>query len=424
MHSIESHITQSWKDIQSSTIYIGASGGLDSTVLAYILNKLNFNVEVLHVNYQLRGENSENDAQFIEEFCQNNSIQFHKKIINLSAQLEAGGNLQELARNVRYDWFNEFLAENDTSFLALAHHKNDQVETFFLNLARKSGVMGLAAMLERNDRYIRPFLAFSKSEIEEYARFNKLTWREDASNASNKYRRNFLRNSILPILNSKIPSLEKSVLILVNQFKKKQLELEMKVETYVKNIEQNQILNIDDFLLLDTLEQVELLRQFEMSAKNVERLEHLSKLENGKKLALSNSRFSSIVKKNNAFYFLQEKEVSSKSIAQELGEVKLIIEKVSFLPKTFSKKEIYLDSSKINGELILRKWQIGDRIKPIGMKGSKLVSDVIKDAGVSPLQKSGVLVVADNENVHWVVGLAVGKVAVAFIDENLLKVSL
>ncbi|MBL1280994.1 MAG: tRNA lysidine(34) synthetase TilS [Fluviicola sp.] len=430
MHFLESHIAKTWKDIHSSTIFIGASGGLDSTCLAFLLKKLNFKVEVLHVNYQLRGDDSEKDAQFIEEFCAEQSIPFHKNKITLSSQLQYGGNLQELARNFRYDWFNEFLAKNEGSFLALAHHKNDQVETFFLNLSRKSGAMGLAAMLEKNGQFIRPFLPFSKEEIEEYARANELTWREDASNASNKYRRNFLRNSILPILKSQIPSLEESVLLLVDQFQKKQKELETKVEPLARMVEQNQTLNIDDFLQLDTLEQVELLRQLDLPASKVDDLKKLSELENGKKLALSNSRFSSIVKKDDTFYFLRNQTTPSSAGVCEVSapnfsgnnceEIKLIIEKVSSLPKTFSKNEIYLDASKVKGELILRKWQIGDRIKPIGMKGSKLISDVIKDAGVSPLQKADVLVVVDTSassatvaEVHWCVGLCVGRVALA-----------
>ena len=165
MHKIERHIESDWSHLKTNTLYVACSGGLDSIVLASVLSKLNFKVNVIHVNYQLRDQDSELDAQFVEAFCQSKSLPFKKRTVDLNSQLKDGGNLQELARNVRYDWFNEILSKSPENRVALAHHLNDQVETFFLNLARKSGVMGLACMPAENNGIIRPLLDFTKEEL-------------------------------------------------------------------------------------------------------------------------------------------------------------------------------------------------------------------------------------------------------------------
>ena len=191
MHNIVQHIKDKWASLQSKKVFVAASGGLDSSCLIYILNSLKFDIEVLHVNYNLRGEDSILDAKSLALFCASLNVKFSQKEIHLQEQLINRGNLQQIARDVRYNWFEEVSAENVNALIALGHHQDDQVETFFLNLARKSGVIGMAAMLEVNGKYIRPLLPFSKKELEAFAIENKINWREDVSNKSNKYRRNF-----------------------------------------------------------------------------------------------------------------------------------------------------------------------------------------------------------------------------------------
>ena len=109
MHRIEQHIESNWSHVKSTPISVACSGGLDSIVLAFVLNKLKFEVKVIHVNYQLRGEDSELDAQFVEQFCSSAKIPFEKRTIDLNSELKNGGNLQDLARNVRYNWFKEII---------------------------------------------------------------------------------------------------------------------------------------------------------------------------------------------------------------------------------------------------------------------------------------------------------------------------
>ncbi len=406
MREIEKHINQKWNRLKNTTVFVGCSGGLDSMVLVWLLKKIKFNIHILHVNYQLRGEDSENDAKFVEDFCRVHNLPFSLKTIDLGKELESGGNLQKIAREVRYNWFRKEIDKDENSVLAVAHHKDDQIETFFLNLSRKSGVMGLSAMLEENQKTIRPLLPFTKEELKRYAVSENLRWREDLSNLSNKYRRNFLRNILLPLLNYHIPNLNNSILALIKVMQANQLEIEGIVLKKLSVIDKSRKLGIDDFLNWNELLKVEFFRQLNQPIALKNELIKLSTSENGKRiLLLKHPVYSAIAKQNANFIFLLN--VTNESLPE------LIVEEGTTLPSEFSKDEIYIDSSRIKGKLKLRKWQIGDRIHPIGMKGSKLISDCIKDAHVPLSEKSNVLVVHDDENIHWCVGFVIGRKAVA-----------
>ena len=170
MQKLERHIEEKLRGLNNKVFYVACSGGLDSICLAYALHSLGFDSRVVHVNYQLRGEDSEKDARFVEAFCEQNEIEFQKRTVNLAEQLQDGGNLQELARNYRYQWFKEIIDTDEKNCVVLAHHADDQVETFFLNLARKSGVMGLACMPFENKGIYRPLLEITKSQLKAYAK--------------------------------------------------------------------------------------------------------------------------------------------------------------------------------------------------------------------------------------------------------------
>jgi len=402
MHKLEKHIASSWSHLKISRISVACSGGLDSIVLAFILNKLGFKVEVIHVNYQLRSDDSEKDAAFVEQFCSENNIPFKIRIIDLNAELTEGGNLQELARNFRYDWFKEILEADANNRVALAHHLNDQVETFFLNIARKSGVMGLACMLSESNGVIRPLLDFTKEDLASYAKENNIEWREDISNADSKYKRNMLRNVILPELNESVPTLNESVITLVDQFQQKQKELEIEIQELHDQIVNNHALPLAAKEGLTEYALIELFRQLGETANTALAIQKLN--QKGTKVELSGSFFREVIFDGDQFSFISERE---------LVLPRLNIKRVSSLPKQFTKSEIYLDESKIKGELRLRNWQIGDRIASIGIDGTQLISDIISDAKLNSFEKAQVSVLCDDENIHWCVGLKVGRIAIA-----------
>lgn len=403
-----------WAFLADKELFIACSGGVDSIVLTHLISTFCKNITLLHVNYNLRAEESIADENFVREFALKNKLKVEVKSVDTNKILsEKGGNLQDTARKIRFDWFEEKLIY-ENSLLLLAHHEDDQIETFYQHLARKSGILGLACMLEQHNNFIRPLLTFSKQEIYTFAKENKLLWREDSSNQTNKYTRNKLRNEILPHLFKEIPSLKASVLTLIQVFQENQLEIEKSVESLIKNMHKNGILDLRVYQSLTVEQRIVVLKSIHYNSSTLNEFEKLSLAQKGKFI------------QNEAFKITKETDFFS--ITKKQTQIKipdLVIEKVESLPYVFSKDEIYLDASKIVGELKLRKWQRGDRISPIGLQGSKLISDVITEAKISNSQRENIFVLLDNVNIHWCVGLKIGKLALA--DEKseiILKIKL
>ena len=421
MSNIYQHITQKWAFLSSKKIFLACSGGVDSMTLLSVFIKAKWDVEVLHVNYNLRGQDSIDDQKLVEDTCIKNNVPYHSKNIELQPILDKkGGNLQEIARQIRYDFFNEKKHLSTDNYMALGQHQDDQIETFFMHIARKSGIMGLACMKENNDRFIRPLLPFSKTEIIQFAKENNINWREDYSNKTNKYSRNILRNILIPEITNSLPELNESILLLVQKFQETQLELESKISPLVKDILSNSTLSFSVYDSLSSFEKNELFRQLEQKAGIQVEVEKLRTAQKGKKVALSTNSFqySSIIREENNFIFIKESNTYN-------SNQNLIIEEIEHLPTSFSKEIIYLDSNKIKGKLTIRKWKIGDRMKPLGMKGSKLLSDIIKDVKTPSHLKKDILIVEDEEKILWCIGIKISSEAIATDNsEQIIKVSL
>ena len=416
MHKIEAHISTFLGNDVMIRYFVACSGGVDSMVLLHVFHKLNKKVSALHVNYLLRGEDSEKDQELVEETAKKYDIPCHVKRVDLQRYLlETGGNLQETARKVRYSYFESFKLKQDFK-VVLGQHADDQVETFFLNLARGGGIMGLACMLPDYQNYIRPLLPFTKEEIYSYAKEQHIQWREDVSNASNKYNRNKLRNLLIPELKKSIPLLEESILTLVSAFQQTQKDLEVSLQTMTKRIKRDGQLSFDLFDELNEFEIHELLRQLDIPSGFQSELIKLRNAQTGKEIALNQDSFDKIYAERDHFYFAKKKS------AQSLPELKLETAKV--LPTQFDKTSLYLNPEKIQGVLRVRPWKEGDRMKPIGMKGSKLISDILTDAKVPSHLRATQLILEDDATIHWCIGFAIGREAIAQQASAILKISL
>lgn len=400
-----SDFQKKWAFLAEKELFIACSGGVDSMVLTHLISSFCKTITLLHVNYNLRADESLEDEKFIRAFAMKSKLKLEVKSLDATKILsEKGGNLQETARRIRFEWFEEKL-QRENSLLLLAHHEDDQIETFYQHLARKSGILGLACMLEHHHHFIRPLLTFSKEEIYAFARENKLLWREDSSNQTNKYTRNKLRNEILPYLYTQIPSLKTSILSLIQVFQENQNEIEKSVAGLIETIQRSGKLELTIWQDLSDEQRIVLLKSINYSTSFLNEFEKLSHAQKGKFI------------QNESYKITKETDYFAITKKQKLVEIpELEVQKVDFLPKTFSKTEIYLDGSKIKGELKLRKWKIGDRISPIGLNGSKLISDVITEAKIPNSQRENVLVLVDDKTIHWCVGLKIGKLALA--NEN------
>lgn len=417
MDELLKHIKCNLTPFNPKRFLIACSAGLDSTVLLHACHELELPVEIAHVNYQLRGTDSDADELFLRNLAETFSIPIHVKRIDLQKALRKGGNLQEMARKERYSFFQSLTKDEPDTFVLLAHHKEDQTETFFMNLGRNSGVMGLAGMPKSRGKYLRPLLSFSKNDLKLYALENQIPWREDASNESLKYTRNEWRNIVLPDLRNEIPNLDDSVGILTRAFQYKQQELERKIQSVAQEISRTSTLAVATFKSLDEYEQIELCRQMEQPFGILETWRKLRHKGTGIDLHPSPQfPYHKLIFDGAIFSFIGSEPKVAPTIYKEV---------VKTLPKTFHKKEIYLDQQKIDGTLTLRKVTTGDRIHPIGMTGSRLVSDVISDAKLTSIEKHQLRVLTDDSHVLWVPNLVVSRKAIASKkSKEILKISL
>lgn len=383
-------------------MYIACSGGVDSCALVELMLSFCNQLTLLHVNYQLRGSDSDKDENFVRELAREKGIEVQIRRVDLAQKLASGGNLQEEARKIRFDWFGKFLSGQEKAYLLLGHHADDQIETFYQRLARKSGVRGLSCMRMEQGAVIRPLLSYQRHEILHFARNKKLKWREDASNAESKYTRNALRNIYLPFLYEQIPDLKQQILYLIDCFQREQDLIQENVRELQIKLEEEEILDLKQAQKLDDASIWELFRYFGFQPAQLPEIRKLFTTQKGKKVI---SESHELIREKEGLRILSG---NPHHLAPQL-----IIESCNQLPKLFDKRTIYLDAKKIEGELRLETWKIGDRIKPIGIHGSTLISDVLTDAQVPHAERSEQLVLRDDVNIHWCLFHKIGRMAIA-----------
>lgn len=418
MNKIVEYLKSFFSTNPADLYFIAVSGGVDSMLLLELMFEEKLPIHVLHVNYHLRGIESKEDELLLRNYCESNKIPLTVESIYLKEKLEAnGGNLQNEARKVRYDFFQKELNKVPNAKLVLAHHLNDQLETFFLQLFRNSGIAGLSGMKTVNNKLLRPLLIFKKEEIYSLAIDRNISWREDKSNLKNDYNRNRLRNEIIPFLSSEIPSLEKSILLLQEIFEENLLETHQKISTIYLKTEKLGCLKLATWNQLHSIEKIELLKKLEIPTYLFDAFNKLAQAQKGAKIQWNTDLIQKLVIRENDYFQFITNEVEFK-----LPNIK--IEKTSLLPSTFSKSTIFLDESKITGKMTIRKWQIGDRIFPIGLRGSKLISDVITDAKTPNYLRENQLVLTDDDKILACLNLSIDRRAIASkSSQSILKIT-
>jgi len=217
------------ENIPSKKFLLAVSGGADSAVLSHLFRVSGFEFQIAHVNYHFRGEDSNLDQKVVEDFCKKNIIKFHLKDVSEEEKSQMKS-LQNWAREIRYNFFFNLLEKENLDFIVTAHHLNDELETFIINLSRGSGIKGLSGIPKNENRILRPFLTFSKSEIYAFAEENNIDFREDKSNQKDDYLRNKIRNQIVPKMVEVFPNfLEQfgesiGYLATVNQFFQEEIQ--------------------------------------------------------------------------------------------------------------------------------------------------------------------------------------------------------
>lgn len=396
---------------RKKTVFLGCSGGLDSMVLLALLQQHQLKIHVLHVNYHKRDQASDLDMQFVIDYCEQHQIPYSIK----HYRKQEKGNFQANARDFRYTFF-EQMAKNKDAIIALAHHADDQVETFLMHLMRNSGLRGLAGIPYQRANIYRPLLNYFKNDLHKYAQANNIVWREDQSNHEKNYLRNNVRLSYIPEIESQQKDFKKSVLKLVDVFQKNQLLLEKKMTHITTQIKKQSRITISTFEQMNEFEQYELWRQLGQTSNTFHRFQNILKLGISKHIKLIHP-FQKIIR---------EKEFLTLISSNEIENIPALkIQNIKHLPNNFSKNELYLNQDKIIGDLRVRKWEIADKVKSIGVNGSQLVSKIIKDAKISLSQRKQIYVVHDDKNIHWVVGLKIARIANAEKNnQNIIQIQL
>ena len=369
---------------ESSHFLLAVSGGADSMVLLQLFNSLELKFQVAHVNYHLRGKDSDADQQLVQDFCSENNIPIHVYEVSGTDQ-KPENSIQNWARNIRYDFFRKIQNSENLDYLVTAHHLNDQLETFLINLSKASGIHGLSGIPANENQILRPLLNFTKDEIYAFAEANNLEFREDVSNQKNDYLRNFIRNEIAPKLfetnENFLQNFAKSLNYL-NQTKRfveekiQQSELEL-----VSEKDHVLYLNKAKFAEQNDLTKFEILKKFGFQDEK-----EIAKIFNAEKGKTFNSAdFQLLVDREN-FVLIEN---SSNQNSTENSEEIIIAESLS----SINNRDISLskwiinenethwvyDVEKLIFPLKLRKKKRGDLILPIGMIGKKTVSKFFKD---------------------------------------------
>ncbi|UGS22654.1 tRNA lysidine(34) synthetase TilS [Flavobacterium channae] len=406
------HIQSNFPFLTKEKFYIAVSGGIDSMVLVDLCLKLKLDFEILHCNFKLRDDESDGDMEFVESYSNKNFVKYKTICFDTKdvAQTEKES-IQITARNLRYRWFYEQLQENNVSFLATAHHLDDSLETFLINLSRGTGIEGLTGIPERNDKIIRPLLPFSRIEIEEYAKENSIQWREDSSNASNKYVRNKLRHDVIPILKELNPSFLNSFKNTLNHLQEVETLIQDASQMVYKDVAQEKgtTISFDIPLLLQYKNYTAYLFQwlnqygftawndiyelvYAQSGKQVFSETHIL-LKDRDQLLLSSKKHTL----NDNFYLIEsfERKVNI--------PLKLAFSRVVNIFETNSNC-IFVDEDKIKFPLVVRKWHEGDYFYPSGMSGKKKLSKYFKDEKYSLLDKENQWLLCSENQIVWVIG--------------------
>jgi tRNA(Ile)-lysidine synthase len=411
-------------------LLIAFSGGPDSVFALHFLSKYarKYKIEIsaIHFNHGLRGKEADRDQLFSRRFCDQLDIRFMTKKIDVKNYAEQYKiSIEEAARKLRYENLTTVSKELKCDKIVTAHNQSDNTETVLLNILSGTGLSGISGIPVRRENIIRPFLSLTKKEIVEYLDKYKIHYITDSSNLKSDFKRNFLRNKIIPLLKDKInPSLDEAVfrsskilestVPLLNIYRKNKLKKFIKVYNDRLQIQNDFFMSNDVGLIGELLKN--LLRKhfrYDFEYSDFMKLNKLFKLQKGKSVQL-NSNLIAI--RESDFIQIEIKKTDTEQIVHlNVGETVKFINKSVSIQKSDRMKVKYnpngniefIDADKLNGIFILRRWKNGDKFVPLGMSNFKKVSDFLTDIKIPSSDRKNQLVLTNRNNIVWVVGLRI-----------------
>jgi tRNA(Ile)-lysidine synthase len=396
-------------------ILLAVSGGIDSMVMLHLFKCAGFSIGVVHCNFQLRGLDSMADEALIKSDCEQYHTPFFVKRFDTKRYANDNGlSIQMAARELRYTYFKHLLAEHSYDYLATAHHLDDVLETVLLNVVKGSGIEGISGIPVKVHEVIRPLLYATKEQIRLYAIAEKLAWREDASNNTQDYQRNFLRHEIVPRLKEINPSLQETFrntlerLVGANELLKIYLN-NVRLEAFQLSREQLSIAKIN--ILKTPAPAVLLWELIKEMGFNFEQCQDMVKEHQSGKIFLSSTHQLTVDRQHFIIQPTRDKKfaiihIQSTDTVVENGLDTLniaVVGKDAF-QLVRSPEIAQLDIDKIEYPLVWRPWKAGDFFVPFGMNQSKKLSDFFIDIKLSRPEKDKVTVIESKGTIIWVVG--------------------
>ena len=405
-----------------SRIIVAVSGGADSVMLLRVLVSAGFDCVAAHCNFHLRGDESDRDQSFVESLCAELSVPLeivHFQTEEYAAQHKLS--IEMAARELRYGWFEQIRVKHGADVVAVAHHADDVVETFLMNIVRGTGIHGLTGIKPVAGRIVRPLLCLYRSEIEEYMRLNSFAYVTDSTNLQQDYLRNKFRLSVIPLLQSVNPAAKANVLSDIGHLR----DVEAIYNARVSQLRQTIVtegadgeLRIAICELLATEAPSTLLFEYlsplGFTATQCSDMVESARNANVGRVWQSQSHTSYLDR--GVFTVKPSREDDSSEVivteedvreGKKAGGLSFAIMPAAEVRFSKGNTVAYADLDKVAFPLVVRAWRAGDVVCPLGMNGrAKKVSDVLIDSKISISEKSAVKVVADaTGKIMWVVGL-------------------
>ncbi len=398
-------------------VLVGLSGGADSVALLALLVQLDYPCVALHCNFHLRGDESVRDEQFAREMARTLDVPFYKIDFDTAAYgAEHHLSIEMAARELRYNWFEEMRLRLGAQAIAVAHHRDDSVETVLMNLVRGTGIRGLGGIRPKNGYVVRPLLAVSRSEILDWLAEQQLSYVTDSTNLSDAYTRNFIRLRVLPLLEELNPSVKAAIARTADHLAETEA-----IYLYVVEKARRELLKEDFRIPIARLMEYpspatilyELLKPYGFTRQVADDVFRSLTGESGKMFYSPDYRLLkdreylllSPVKKEEE----REYTFTVDDIVEEVwrGPVELSFFKSVITTDFCFRKDkhiAYFDYDKLSFPLTLRKWKEGDWFIPFGMKGRKKLSDYFSDHKFSRMDKEQTWLLCSGENILWIVG--------------------
>lgn len=423
----------------SSKFIVAVSGGRDSIALLHILNQLNLDVVAAHCNFKLRGEESDEDERFVQSFCELHSIKlerisFDTKTVSLNQKTA----IQETARILRYNWFEELRITYDADYILTAHHANDLAETFLFNAARGSGINGLKSIPAINGFIARPLLHITQAQITNYVVNKQLQYRIDSSNLSDKYSRNFIRHQIIPLLEQINPQAVEHIMQSTQVITSLLPIVEEKFAALKKQLITTDHGSIN--IHLTELQKLNYASHFlfnELSVFGFNHTQVLDMLNTSHQSGSSwnsHSHMASINQAQLIVYPLSETAFEHDEIlVDEIKETTRVnvnnrtikLTRIDAHEVTFHEHELFLDFDKINWPITFRNWQMGDKFSPLGLQGRKKISDYFIDKKIPDLLKQKSIVIADTKDIIGLFPFTIAnQVKITPASKHILKITM